>query len=338
MNDTRFIYLLERHRTKQATPLEEEEFKALIQSGKYRDRFRDELARFMEERSHSANDEEVPVDGERLYERILAKRQQSEDDHQTQGRSFGLFFRIAAMITLGLGIGWWALSPSQKSGQIATTGKTVEEVVHFTRKDFIRLPDGSSVLLNDDSELTYHTSFGDSTREVTLRGEAFFDIVHNPEKPFVVHTGDITTRVLGTAFNINARDKQVMVTVERGLVKVADRKQTLSLVHPSEKLVVNTIHHRFEKTEIKLTEEIAWKSESLVFDNISLKQVVGLLKTHFGADIRIDNPAIENCRVSAWFLDNESLDEILEMICQVRQARYTRTGDAISISGGIGCN
>src|SRR5690606_6204958 len=115
-----------------------------------------------------------------------------------------------------------------------------ESVVRFTKKDFIKLPDGSTVLLNDDSELSYSLPFDDGPREVTLKGEAFFDIIHDNNKPFIVRTGNISTNVLGTAFNINARNRNVVVTVERGLVQVSDETQALSLVHPDERLTVNT--------------------------------------------------------------------------------------------------
>lgn len=68
----------------------------------------------------------------------------------------------------------------------------------------MRLPDGSTVLLNEGSELSYSTSFGKQAREVTLTGEGYFDVQHNLSKPFKVLTGNVTTTVLGTAFNIKA--------------------------------------------------------------------------------------------------------------------------------------
>jgi ferric-dicitrate binding protein FerR (iron transport regulator) len=84
-------------------------------------------------------------------------------------------------------------------------------------RQLINLPDGSKVVLNANSKLEYPPGFSNNTREVYLDGEAYFDIAHDPGKPFIVHTGSISTRVLGTAFNINAYRSQqfVEVTVTR---------------------------------------------------------------------------------------------------------------------------
>lgn len=340
MNDMRFNYLLKRYINKEATPAEEEELKALVLTGRYQGHFREDLTRYMEEQLQHSKEIPAPVDADQLYTRIL-ERLDVPAPLEHAPRTFPRYWlRIAAMLVFLSAAGWWLFHSSPGADPAAAAGEPVaeESIVRFDRKDFIRLPDGSTVLLNDNSELTYHLPFGESRREVSLKGEAFFDIVRDSSKPFVVRTGDISTNVLGTAFNVNARDKSVVVTVERGLVQVADRTQTLSLVRPDEQITVNTLTNKFRKTEVKAPEEIGWVSQNLVFDDISLKETIGLLQDHFGARIRIANPDIENCRISAWFLENESLDEILEMVCGIRQARYTKKDDTITISGGIACD
>ena len=339
MSDQRFNILLEKYLVRTITPEETDELKALVLTGRYQHLFREDLTRFMEEQFRDPKEMPVPVDGDQLYEKILSRRNDRKPRGNDQPRQW-YWVRAAAMLVLMLGAGWWFFSFPADRKQTLLSGKepaAEERIVRFTKKDFIKLPDGSTVLLNDNSELTYRLPFGEGKREVSLKGEAFFDIFHDSGNPFIVHTGSISTNVLGTAFNVNARNKNVVVTVERGLVQVADEDHTLSLVRPDERITVNTLTRNFEKTEVKAAEEIKWKSQSIIFDDIPLQEAVDILRDRFGARIGIVNPAIENCRIKAWFLENESLDEILEMVCGIRQAQYTKKDGVITISGGIAC-
>lgn len=339
MNDHRFEFLLERFLNRTITGEEEQELKSLIMTGEYRNNFREDIARYMEGHFRDSKDIEVPMNADQLYEKILSRRS-SPEAYERPPVSIWYWTRVAAMLVLFLGAGWWFFFSSPGADPTLTSVQEYsgdESVVRFTKKDFIKLPDGSTALLNDNSELSYSLPFGDGPREVTLKGEAFFDIIHDNNKPFVVRTGNISTNVLGTAFNVNARDRNVVVTVERGLVQVSDEIQALSLVRPDERLTVNTLTSDFKKTDVKAAEEIVWKSQSIIFDDITLLQAADILQAHFGSHIDIENPGIENCRINAWFLGNESLDEILEMVCGIRQARFSKSHDKITISGGIAC-
>lgn len=339
MNEQRFEFLLQKYLDRTIAPDEEQELKSLILTGEYQDSFREDIARYMEANFRDSKDIEVPVDADQLYHKILSRRHEDEV-YDKPPVSLWYWTRIAAVLVLLLGTGWWFFLSSRDAAPTLAFGNehpADEPVVRFTKKDFIRLPDGSTVLLNADSELSYRLPFGAGPREVTLKGEAFFDIIHDSNKPFIVRTGNISTNVLGTAFNVNARNRNVVVTVERGLVQVSDEVQTLSLVRPDEQLTVNTLTSGFQKTDVKAVEEIVWKSENIILDDITLLQAADILQTHFGSPVSIENPGIENCRISAWFLENESLDEILEMVFGTRQAHISRSDGKITVTGGIAC-
>jgi len=343
MNELRFNELLEKFVRRSSTPEEDEELRAMVRSGAYQHLFRADLMRFMEEEITGAVSDGAPgFDPDRLFESIRERRADLKPEVlETNRLGLSSWLRVAAVFLIALGLGWWLLYPSAKPAQpemSVTDDSSGDSLIRFTRKDYIHLPDGSKVLLNDDSELTYYPDFGNTVREVHLKGDAYFDIITDKSKPFIVRSGKISTNVLGTAFYVNARDQNVVVTVERGLVQVNDENQTLSLVRPAERLTVNTENHQFEKTEFHSAAEIKWKSDRLIFDDITLKQTALLLEEHFEVKIQIDNPAIEECRISAWFLDNESLEEILEMVCGIRQARYEKHDGRIHITGGFGCN
>ena len=338
MNDQRFEFLLKKYLNRSISREEEQELKDLVLTDNYQNHFREELASYMKAHFEASRELQVPIDEDQLYEKIV-NRCKNDVDNEKPVVSVWYLTRIAAMLLLSIGAGWWLFfaSPKIRTSFLTEEATAEDTVVRFTRKDFIKLPDGSTVLLNEDSELSYRLPFGNGHRDVTLIGEAFFDIVHDQGRPFVVHTGNISTNVLGTAFNVNARNKNVIVTVERGLVRVSDETQTLSLVRPDEKLTVNTVTSDFRKTEVKAAEENLWKSQSIVFDDIPLRQATDILQTRFGDLIEIENPGIKNCRINAWFLGSENLDEILEMVCGIRQAHYHRRDDKIVITGGIAC-
>ncbi len=111
-------------------------------------------------------------------------------------------------------------------------------------KSKLLLPDGTQVWLNSDSRLSYANSFNDTIREVILEGEAYFDVVKDATRPFIVHTSGIKIRVLGTAFNVKSypQDPTIEATLVRGLIEVEKNNQPQSsriLLKPNEKLVYN---------------------------------------------------------------------------------------------------
>src|SRR5437773_11061947 len=116
-------------------------------------------------------------------------------------------------------------------------------------RSYMLLPDGTKVWLNSDSKLEYKDNFNDSIREVTLSGEAYFDVVKDAAHPFIVHTSDIDIRVLGTAFNVKSYPKEssIETTLIHGLIEVTNKKLPGSpkvILNPHEKLVFRKQENR----------------------------------------------------------------------------------------------
>jgi transmembrane sensor len=131
-----------------------------------------------------------------------------------------MMWMVAASLTVIIAAGIF-LYPDYIKIQDATI--PADKTVILYGKDYIRLPDGSVVTLKEGSTLTYTKRYGMDTREVTLTGEAFFDVAHNPLTPFKVRTGKLVTTVLGTAFNIKVTvGEKVTVAVSHGEVAVSD--------------------------------------------------------------------------------------------------------------------
>jgi ferric-dicitrate binding protein FerR (iron transport regulator) len=202
--------------------------------------------------------------------------------------------------------------------------------VHANTNRVFFLADGSSVILSAGSRLNYPSSFdGMSKREVYLEGQAFFDIQHNESKPFIVHTGDVTTTVLGTAFNIKAMpdESNITVTVNRGKVKVANKQTTLGIITPRQQITFNKQKTTSNMQLVKTDSYMEWKDETLLFDNLTIAEAAKLLEEKFNAKIEIIDESICSQRFTASFPKNESLEEALNSICVFNRVHYSYNDD-----------
>lgn len=212
-------------------------------------------------------------------------------------------------------------------------------LIAFSGKQLIHLPDGSTVLLNDNSSLEYNkNSFDDKTREVTLTGEAYFDIHHNEKKAFIVHTGKVQTKVLGTAFNINARNSSanIEVTVTRGKVQVGDTQKVYGVITPNQQIKVDKNTLSFEQNNVSAAVVTEWKSNYLILDDINMEEAAGLIAQKYKVKILL-NENIKNCRITASFLNDEDLDHILKVVCSVIEVNYHYTDTGSIMLEGKGC-
>lgn len=218
----------------------------------------------------------------------------------------------------------------------------VTRVVHSGQQqaELVELPDGTKVILNKNSALTYDSAtFGVSTREVTLTGEAYFDVTHDAEKRFVVKTGEVSTQVLGTAFNVSAYPDQneITVTVLRGLVEVAGEKRVYGKIQPNEQIVVNTQANDFILEKTNAEDVIAWQKDFFILDHVTFVEAIALVERRFNVKVAIENESLKDCIVIAFFINNESLKEVMESLCFVQHATPTFTEDRVIVEGGTGC-
>jgi transmembrane sensor len=171
------------------------------------------------------------------------------------------------------------------------------------------LPDGSVVALNSNSKLQFPGKFKNDVREVTISGEAFFDVVPDPEKPFIINAGNAQIKVLGTSFNVNAypENETVEVVVETGKVQVVcnEKLNTLEageiLLNPGEKGILQNSLGKLEKTRNTDVNYLAWKTHNLVFENTPLRDVVHNLNKTYYTEIQVEGKHLENLALTAQF-------------------------------------
>lgn len=199
---------------------------------------------------------------------------------------------------------------------------------------WVKLPDGSKVKLNKKSHISLSKEFGQGDRNVSLEGEAFFDVVHDSKKPFIVEVGSIRVKVLGTSFNVRAYldEGNVQTSLFRGSVEVTDRvdKNLRVLLKPNEKLTMpimaNILKHTAKSSFVEefpykietlqedelsgIIPEMAWIQHKLVFNGNPLSEVALKLGKWHNVNIIIEDPSLQKERFTAVF-ENENIEEAL---------------------------
>lgn len=207
---------------------------------------------------------------------------------------------------------------------------------------FIKLPDGSTVVLNANSKLEFPESFDNlPSREVYLTGEGFFDVKHDPTKPFIVHTGKLTTTVLGTAFNVKAfpGESDITVTVARGKVKVSEDSKILGIIEHDQQIIFNKESTHVSQESVVSKQATAWIERDIFFDDVTMEAAVEQLEDRFRVDIQFENENIKACRFTATFIKGEDLKQILQVICEFNNATFTYNAeDQIVKIEGSGCD
>lgn len=243
---------------------------------------------------------------------------------------------IAATITLLILAGYYFFSSDIA---LLPAAEIVKETPKSVRTQ-IELPDGSKVWLNADSKLTYSKQFGETGREVSLTGEAFFEVQRNPALPFVIHLeNDSRIQVLGTSFNVKAyaSDEVVETAVLTGKVMFVSEKtsantDTAYYLTPNQKLAFVKKSGKIERSEVNSQEEIAWIEGKLFFKNETWGHIAQILERSFNKQIRFENEVLKNCRLTATFEDN-SLTEILDLISLTQEFDYTLQDNTVTILG-----
>ncbi len=222
-------------------------------------------------------------------------------------------------------------------------------------KSKIQLPDGTQVWLNADSRIEYNENFNGKLREVKLSGEAFFDVVKNKEKPFIIHTAQMDVKVLGTAFNVRSYPDETTseTALLRGAVEITlhsnpDKKYYLK---PNDKLVLNnnvtaiadsaTTTDSGEKQMVKMKKvhvdtnenditETMWIKNKLAFDNESLEKILAETERWYNVKIELKNEKVKTFRFTSVF-ENKPLTDVLEALCLAAHLHYQVKGAEVTI-------
>jgi ferric-dicitrate binding protein FerR (iron transport regulator) len=285
----------------------------------------------------------------------ISQPERSVNPFLGRSRSLWGWLSVAASICLIAGIGWWgfrttATSPASKQQPVAVLSRFVDEYNDSTKPQLLNLPDGSSVILQPNSRLTYERRFDKAQRTVYLQGEAFFEVAKNRQRPFLVHANELWTKVLGTSFNVRAyaNDKDVTVTVRSGRVAVFTQKEAQkrnmnspslegTVLKPNQQIVFARSEDRLISPKrivpLILARKVpAFSPASFVFDATPVSTVFAELEKVYGLQISYDKTALGNCRLTA-DLSDETLNNKLAVICKSIEATYSLNQNSVLVSG-----
>jgi ferric-dicitrate binding protein FerR (iron transport regulator) len=201
----------------------------------------------------------------------------------------------------------------------------------------ITLKDGTQLTLNRNSELIWLTDYKNQ-RVVSLKGDAYFDVVKDATKPFVVTTTDLEIEVLGTAFYVDARPEQPStdITVEHGRVAVRHNTEEVELA-AEEKATFDKVGGRLEKLANADPNFTSVKTQMLQFKNSRMETVVATLNRHYHARI-IAEPSVQNsCELTATF-ENKSLEAVLQIIASTMDLEIINQNQYIILRGSCTLN
>ena len=281
---------------------------------------------------------DIDLQWSKLESSILNKELNPEPEAEKPVKTRFPFFNFLAAASfiaiLGFVTNHFLFSVPQKSVAIA-----VEKKTDNGQQLKIKLPDGTLVTLNAGSVLTYPKAFEDSIREVNLTGEAFFNVVPNPRSPFVIHTGDVTTKVLGTSFNVRAypENEEVQVAVVEGKVKV--NANTITEAENNSVCLTKSEMVTFQKQEKELIvsqydekEQIGWKDGILYFEKSDFLTTVKKLERWYGVKIQIaeSKKMDPTWRFSGKFKD-KPVDYILGVMSYPNQFSFKINKDTINL-------
>ncbi|MBC7920277.1 MAG: FecR domain-containing protein [Ferruginibacter sp.] len=272
---------------------------------------------------------DVPRDFKKVKARLAIGRQEAiSQPLPSKTHWWKPLAKIAAAVVLLLGIGLGFKTPLR---QLLFHRDNITEAT--THPVTVTLSDGTRVHLNTNARLTYPESFPGHERTVTLTGEAFFEVAKNQEKPFVIASGAVLTRVLGTSFLVNAaREDSVLVSVVTGKVALfAPGKRTGQLtMTPGERGTY--LRGALTKAPYRDVNLLAWKTGQLIFHNAPLREVANDLSHYFHQPFRLQTKELESCALSSTF-NRPSLEEVLAELPLVLPVQIVRKSQVIMITG-----
>ena len=293
------------------------------------------------------------LDNELISESRINKQGQIYKSDQGDGSARSYLIRKVAAIAfviLGIPALIWIIIRSVSPGNIQNQKSVVSTPAGS--KTSVTLPDGTKVWLNAKSTLTYTTGFGDGKREVSLTGEAMFDVRHDSLHPFLVHTDGFDVTDLGTVFNIRAypEDKIAEAALISGSIEISlnntKAKAKKILLKPNQKLVLNNDSVSLQSNSVMNTASIlpitpdpqtqiaadtSWMVNKLIFKDESFGVLALRLQRRYNVEINFEKQSCVQYKFTGRFED-ETIDEALQELQAIAPFSYRKSGNKIFIT------
>lgn len=268
------------------------------------------------------------INGESASSGIEKTRKKSKLKH------LSLALTAAAIILV---VAWYGYQDLQLNNipLDSTKVEVIKESLNDEKK-VITLSDGSKVWLNGSSRIEYPQQFDPQLpREVTLIGEAFFEVERASKWPFVVKTGNITTKVLGTSFNVKAYPgmDQVVVGVKSGKVKVTKQEKTIAILEPNQELSVAVSEEVLNRKERILEDKTAgnWKNGYLEYEDEPIKDILLDLERVYQTHVQLDVEEMEKKEITLSTRVDMGIGQALDIICKLTDTELKTVSEGFII-------
>lgn len=246
-----------------------------------------------------------------------------------KGRSFLYYtYRVAAVLLIGILISFAWIFATQRVGiQVMEAGLDRMEII---------LEDGTKILLNRESKIRYSKHFAEGNREISLTGEAWFDVARDTTRPFVIDAGRAMVEVLGTSFNVNAYKKNpgIEITVESGVVAVTAKEtgEDQIILRAGNSGSYNRENQEMELVPVYNPNNLSWKTRELIFEDTPLQEVADLIGKVYNVKVLIPRAELAACRITVTFKE-QSLESVLNVLEMTLDFEISRSGEDFIFCG-----
>lgn len=330
MKDERFYELTTKFLSREISEIEKNELSIILQVEQYNREFEAALNNW-NNLKRETNEFDVNLGLENLTNGLKSNDNLFDWRDAPVGKNRAFFtpylLKIAATLLIMLSVAGGYYFLSIRSASDKNNIQWNEKTTALGEKAIINLLDGSTITLNADTKLKYPTHFSGKTREVFIIGEAYFEIKRDTSHPFIVHSGQIATTVLGTIFNVSAfpSEKNIIVSLIEGSIKVSKESpeavEGIALLQPKQQLFYNkdesiSSFHNFESQEV-----IGWKDNVLIFKKEVFSNVLIKLERVYGIKFEVTDKSFNNRKITANF-QNESFWTVSETIKKLTGLNY----------------
>lgn len=336
--ENRFYDLLGRKLAGESDALELNELESLLQRHPELQLFYNQII------THTSEVSDVDIDT--AYAIHRAKMYPTSSPATSKGVVSWLKWSLAAAsVIVVMGVSWVLLNrnkPAPDKQTIVSSGRD--------SRSTMTLPDGSIVRLNAKSKISYGEGFGKTTRDVFLTGEAYFEVTHNANVPFIVHTDEADIKVLGTKFNVRnyLNEHRMEAALLTGSIELTlhEDAQHKILLKPSDKIIVkkevagdaaitpDSGNKKVELTSIKVQDsvivETSWLNDKMAFYDKPFSEIALDLERQFDVTIEFKNPAISGYKYTGVY-DEARAEDILKILQMIKPFQYAINNKQITI-------
>lgn len=226
---------------------------------------------------------------------------------------------VAAVVLITVGIWWMNKNGANEKKASIPFASLTKKNTNRSESKFILLEDSSRIWLNASSSLEFPDQFDGAKREVYLTGEAYFDVKHADKVPFIIHTGDVSTTVLGTAFNIKAYpgQKSITISVSRGKVKITRKDGWETTLAKGQQLKVTEGGTEAIEKNVPAENIASWQQGNIVFDDETMEDIISDMERIYNVSIYISHQSLSEVKISTSFKREIGVEQALQVLCKL---------------------